>query len=446
MRAAKTAGFVLAGIMLLAACEDPEPTRPPQTAPHEESPAAETSAPADRAADAERFAPLVWLANNEELTPDDADAYLRSATLRWAHDKACGDDEVAATVDARKLATGGYEHQGKGGPPGCEHGGRTYRSDEDTRPRSSEDLGAEGFYLDGDDDARGGSGTGAPVYWQYYKGAYVYWFFYPYNDAPDIPVGPGSIQAFDHEGDWERIAVRTDGHGTAIGVTLWGHGNSCYVREDQLDWADGHPVVFSALGTHASYSGGHFHRGGIDLTSEGTPWETWPRVAPIADQDWYGYGGGWGSVGAPGPEANHRTGPAGPQPDREPSDAWTEHHCTEADQLPTAMVGEWSSPKPADQPDSDKTYYVKMKLTGGSVGSVVGTVSYPGLDCSGTFTLEEVQGGTVTVEENITDDPTGLACTPRGSVGLSVEGDTMGMTYTRESGERSMTAELVRAK
>ncbi|HEY7595226.1 MAG TPA: Vps62-related protein [Actinophytocola sp.] len=447
----------VACVLALTACEDPQPTRPPQTAPRTGSPAetadtAEpTGAPADRASEAERFAPQVWLADLDSYGPMAADEFVDSAELRWAHDNGCGDDRVAADVDQEMLAAGKYLHQGKGGPPGCAHGGRNYASNENTRPRSSAELGAEGFYLKGPDEQRHGTGTSAPVYWQYYDGAYVYWFFYPYNDAPSIPVGvpPApitAVDAFDHEGDWERIAVRTDDDGQAVGVTLWGHGNSCYVRDDQLDWADGHPVVFSARGTHASYPDSGVHRYGIDIATEGTRWETWHAVRPVADEPWYGYGGGWGSVGSPGPDATHRTGPAGPQPDRLPTDAWTEHHCSEADQLPSAMRGEWKSPQPADQPTSEKTYYVRLTLTGGAVDTDVATVAYPGLDCGGKLTLLEVEPNKAKLRETITDDPGEVSCTPTGTVDLTLDGDVLNMTYTRDDGDQSMTARLTRQR
>lgn len=434
--------WVVVGGLMLAGCEDPEPVKPLQTAPPTESSVPSASGLARQA---ERFAPLVRLTRGESHLPMAATEFLDGATLRWAHDKLCGDDEVAADVDPRKLATGGYRHQGKGHPPGCAHGGRFYDSSENTRPHGSAELGAEGFYLDGDDSQHGGTGTTAPVYWQYYRGAYVYWFFYPFNDAPPVPIGFPPIEAFDHEGDWERIAVRTDGQDNPIGVTLWGHGNSCYVRSEQLKWEADHPVVYSALGTHASYAESGIHRGGVDMTTEGPRWETWRAVRPIEDEPWYGYSGGWGSVGFGGPESNHRTGPAGPRPDQ-PTDAWTEHHCFEPDQLPAALRGEWRSPDPADQPSSDTTYYVHLTLTGGAVGGDVGTVDYPGLDCSGKVSLVQVDPGMVTLTETITDDPGEISCTPRGTVALTLDGDVLSLSYTLQSGEPTMTARLLRER
>ncbi|WP_194239872.1 Vps62-related protein [Amycolatopsis sp. YIM 10] len=383
--------------------------------------------------------------------------FIEQAELRWAHDEGCGDDSIADPMDSRLLATGGYTHQGKGGPPGCEHGGRTYRSDENTRPRGPAELGAEGFYLKADEGVRGGTGTAAPTYWQYYKGAYIYWFFYPYNDAPSIPAGPAAVNMFDHEGDWERIAVRTDGEGARVGVTLWGHGKSCYLRDDQLEWVNDHPMVYSAKGTHASYADDGVHRHGVDRTSAGTPWETWQRVRPIADEPWYGYWGAWGSVGTPGPWANHRTGPAGPHPNREPTDAWTEHHCTEPDQsvpqdepagptIPDAFLDQWYAPEPMSRPGPPWPYYVRLQLWGEDVPGAdgfEGLSSYsedfnatPGigaLACSNDLDLVEASADKLVFAET-EDDDVYENCPDKGTVTLTLSGDQLVYDYVGDSG------------
>jgi hypothetical protein len=104
------------------------------------------------------------------------------------------------------------------------------------------------------------------------------------------------------------------------------------------------------------------------------------------------------------------TGTRGPRPDREPTDAWTQHHCSEPDQLPAAVRGEWRSPRPADRPSSDKTYYVHLTLTGGAVDTEVSKVDYPGLECGGSLTLPAVEPDTVTLAETITDDSGEVSC------------------------------------
>jgi hypothetical protein len=75
-----------------------------------------------------------------------------------------------------------------------------------------------------------------------------YWFFYPYNDGPLF---------FDHEHDWEHVTVRLTDDREPVSADFAQHANdrpgvsypwSALTREGE------HPLVFSALGTHASYA------------------------------------------------------------------------------------------------------------------------------------------------------------------------------------------------
>jgi hypothetical protein len=109
---------------------------------------------------------------------------------------------------------------------------------------------SRGFYLnlDNSDDLRRGDGPSAPVYWQYYDkgdghtGAFVYWLFYGYNDFVN-----------NHEGDWERVAVQVK-DGEPDGLTFWKHEEGpCRVDWADIHKHDGHPVTYSATGSHGSY-------------------------------------------------------------------------------------------------------------------------------------------------------------------------------------------------
>lgn len=98
-----------------------------------------------------------------------------------------------------------------------------------------------------------------------------YWFFYAFNDAYGL---------FDHEGDWEHVAVK-------LGPSLAPEG-AWYARHYDshpgvwFDWGalsreGDHPVVLSGRGTHASYAS----------TYEVPDWErtcdtTWPAAAAAA--------------------------------------------------------------------------------------------------------------------------------------------------------------------
>lgn len=100
-------------------------------------------------------------------------------------------------------------------------------------------------------------GLSDPSRWTVYGHAYQradrgvelqYWYYYPYNDGHLL---------FDHESDWEHVSVELDAdlhprtlaaaahHDIAPGArTPW----------SRLRFADGHPLVYVAAGTHASYA------------------------------------------------------------------------------------------------------------------------------------------------------------------------------------------------
>jgi hypothetical protein len=115
-----------------------------------------------------------------------------------------------------------------------------------------------------------------------------------------------------HEGDWERITAyfdRTDPEGAPpASVAFYRHATNTFRRWEAVEKVDGtHPVVYSAIGSHASMPSPGF--GHIDVGDpRGPRWRTWEDVAPIVEQPWFGFGGAWGRVG----RVRDSTGPLGP--------------------------------------------------------------------------------------------------------------------------------------
>jgi hypothetical protein len=146
----------------------------------------------------------------------------------------------------------------------------------------------------------------------------TYWFFYAYNAKSGV----------NHEGDWERISIYFDTAYRPIVVAYYHH--DCF--PELVPWANvqkfqgTHPLVFSALGGHASYPtagnqeicgpGGAF---ATDYTAHGRYWYTWGNIGRAYDQLFYGYGGAWGTTG----QFSATTGPLGPSWYKDPS-PWTE--------------------------------------------------------------------------------------------------------------------------
>lgn len=133
-----------------------------------------------------------------------------------------------------------------------------------------------------------------------------YWFFYPFSG--NISPWPLNIT---HEGDFEHITVRLD-QGKIVGIFYSVHDKEGYwVHPTGYLTAEGHPIVYSAYHSHASYpTSGHKDRENIgtdptsfapDNTAYGGPtWRTWEKLE-VVDQtrpNWMAFSGRWGPLGA----------------------------------------------------------------------------------------------------------------------------------------------------
>jgi hypothetical protein len=393
-----------------------------------------------QAAVAARLAPMVWLAQEDRTRPADAGWFISHSRLMWAHDQDCRDELITSTVDESALAHGAYRHRiavnrnpvGLGVPvdcPAADHLGREYRSDENTHPfRADDPPGREGFYLDLANKFRSGIGTVAPTYWEYRKGengrgAYVFWFFYAYNDYLNK-----------HEGDWERIAVQVDGE-NPTGVVFWKHElPPCLISwdADALDKTDdGHAVIYSAKNAHGSYPDAdkHLHPGGIDHTSQGSRWQTWGDVRDVRAERWYGFGGGWGEASPPNlPLAGHSSGPDGPNPRYDKaSGALTDTRC---DGLAKEFAGTWESTElltpTASVPGSNVTVTIKFDAK----GKAVTTVIYSQWGCSGELYVTESSADRAVFAQQITKNSVELCA--NGTVTLTRDGSDLAFTMVPE--------------
>ncbi len=115
-----------------------------------------------------------------------------------------------------------------------------------------------------------------------------YWFFYYYNDKSLVGFGV-------HEGDWEGVQIRVDGRGHPDEVTFAQHdgGERATWSEVEIDEATNAPIVYVALGSHASYlrrgaheapivddicdAGGRRVRPDLEVVTDDMPsWVRWP--------------------------------------------------------------------------------------------------------------------------------------------------------------------------
>lgn len=401
---------------------------------------------------AEKFAPEVWLHKEEKNFPADADEFVRRSTLRFDHGAPCGDPRlVAERADPVKLGRGEHTHQS------LRRNQRDCTKDDDPvlfrSDLAAKDGNGKGFLLDLDDDARDGNKpvdgeVDAPVYWEYLPGkgpgvgAYVYWFFYAYNDFNN-----------NHEADWERVAVQVDGE-RPVAVAFSKHKvPACQVTWERLDTEGDHPVTFSASGSHASYAFvGDFsrtdgHQVGTDRTGKHTRWPTWTDVRALRDQPWYGYRGLWGDLGI----ISHFSGVLGPYPKRDMSALLSTSPCTEqVGRVPTDWVGTWKAARVQDpmaaQDSRAKDYTAEITVRQGQFGEQVGTATYPGLGCVGTLTLERGSQEAIVLRETREPDPAAPNQLCRTAGHTTIRGTPTGLSYSFVPERRPgpITADLVR--
>jgi hypothetical protein len=391
---AKVWGPVLAAVASLAAACQSGGTGVP-TVPSQATGASPAAASARQLI--ERFGPMVYLASEERFEPTTAENFISNSTLLFRPAAHCPAPVIAAPADAARLSAGYVAAETT---DDCSGEVKTWRSNSPSRPAHRD---AVGFFLDIDSSAYHGIGTAAPAYVQYKDRSYVmYWLLYAYNQQPVRPVD----QLFDHEGDWERVAVLLDAANYPTDVVYFGHGGKCRVPWSKAPKEGEHPIAYSAKGTHASYPGPGIHRAGIDQTSAGTPWRTWQNLRLVDDEPWRDYGGGWGNVG----QGPHATGPEGPHRNRNVDSVWDAQPCG-VNHVPEQLLGEWKSLGPVDQPSADNEYSAELTIRGGTTeDSPIGSSYYPGLECRGDLYLlgpdrdEQGRDG-IRVREVITKQP-----------------------------------------
>jgi hypothetical protein len=128
-----------------------------------------------------------------------------------------------------------------------------------------------------------------------------FWFSSVYNP---IPIYLGS-----HQGDWEGFAYliqfdwsrdKKSLSSKLLAAYLSEHRHGVWVCADKLERdSDNHRVnLYSALGTHATYSFAGTGHGGVlsDHMERGREWKTWEWLSPLQLEPYYGFAGAWGEV------------------------------------------------------------------------------------------------------------------------------------------------------
>lgn len=317
--------------------------------------------PTDRPADA--FAPLVRFHEGEENFPIDAERFIQRSSLKWRDGACVGLHNVATgRIADRKTAepvprTDSARLGGQGKPPyrmrqldrDCERRvGRAYATTDLTRPyddgrRRAPGLPRDrGFYLDLLTDSFDGDPSfaerdgrrelaGATAYYEVtpmtvdgFRGLRIdYWMLFGHT----VAHGTRDERPVSHEGDWQRVAVlmRLVGERSwrpvRLELTEQPSGRARTVRWRDVERSGNHPVIYSALESHAMHArpGEHTRRVPMegqtvtvrdDATScdDCVSWRTWDSLDDVDEEPWYGFGGGWGFAY----KASDTSGPRGP--------------------------------------------------------------------------------------------------------------------------------------
>lgn len=130
-----------------------------------------------------------------------------------------------------------------------------------------------------------------------------YWYHIAYNRVTDIGIG-------NHEGDWEGGAMLVELN-TEKNVPyrriragyLSAHEGGGWYCPDEFRWTtpnplSGRPVVYSALGSHATYPSVGDHDGPVltDRTNLGKAWDSWRNMRPMVLEPYFGFKGRWGDL------------------------------------------------------------------------------------------------------------------------------------------------------
>jgi hypothetical protein len=247
-----------------------------------------------------RFAPEVRLHPDDRYMPASVPWYLARVRMRWHRisiGPLWGDKNILKReVNVQSLVSQNY----KGNPSGSGRESTNYfiqihGGDREATRRG--DLGSAEVYA----HIRPAPG-GSPRF------DIQYWFLYPYN--ADIT---GPILSPAHEGDWEHITVRLSPDLQRVDSVFFAahKSNAGWLPAESVSFNDGHPVVYSAKHSHATYPKAGRQERGIwislpdDHTKDGGPiWRTWERVvrvgeigAPEPGQEWVNYNGLWGERG-----------------------------------------------------------------------------------------------------------------------------------------------------
>ena len=287
-----------------------------------------------------RVAPRLYFHPDEQAFPLSWRTFLNHSSVKWSHAAGCPDHKLKVPVDGNALGNGGYSHYSLDidrsrcgaawpGGPQVAHASHKWDSDDfglrpftaDPGPGPDDKDDAEGMYLNLNNRYRDGAGPGEtggglqgdePVYYLFRSKKYiVYYFLYGNSRTKFGTTVPGT----EHEGDWERIAIKLDSNNHPRRLEYFYHYEEC-----SLPWRDvprygssSQPRLVVARDSHGNYPVGFLNER-VKSEMEGSTrpsgkvWNAAPNLENAETRNWFGFTGGWGQVGT----SRGSSGPWGP--------------------------------------------------------------------------------------------------------------------------------------
>ncbi|CAI2190374.1 13003_t:CDS:2, partial [Funneliformis geosporum] len=251
---------------------------------------------------AQRFAPVVYLHPSEPYYPSDVEFLLENSIMAFGKENS---DDGVYYIDpgsGKNTSAPSQLSQSSLQNFAINISGTTYRSNSPTHPGDDDTIfrlvGNETIQEDRSKTWYIPPNKPPPAYYRIHTGQadkkiydIEYWLFYPYN-------GPTFHGLTPHEGDWEQATLRVyvdenakadEPKSQVLGVWMSTHSDggwwasSIYQSSGSnigpLDFEEEHPIVYSAINSHANYGtiGTHKYSGFLeDHTDKGQRW-------PIAD-------------------------------------------------------------------------------------------------------------------------------------------------------------------
>jgi hypothetical protein len=249
------------------------------------------------------FSPIFVLDEEEEYFPEDPLDFLRAS--RFRHHRSGRSDQGWSKISNSWVTGDSHSPEFYDIPVAKINSFKAWEDGRNRRPRDSKCGESENVFLQPPGRRTGVRSPNGRVPCFYHviqpmpgQDLFLvvkYWIFHGYSDG---------LANFNHQGDWESIAVGINANLEPDFVSFAAHGNYTPIPWNRVLKEEGRPLSFIERGTHANfYNGRRGH-------ANGYRWDVSYTLESLEHQPWRDFAGAWGEVGDPGTDLT--TGPLGP--------------------------------------------------------------------------------------------------------------------------------------